>query len=99
MGENRSVQIYLETERLILRRFIQADVGNLVDLDGDPEVLRYINGGFPTPRDMIEREILPRFLSFYDRYVGYGYWAAIEKASGQFLGGSACIRKTRTRTG
>jgi RimJ/RimL family protein N-acetyltransferase len=80
------VQIFLETERLLLRHFTEADVENLVDLDSDPEVLRYINGGTPTPRDAIEHEIIPRFLGFYDRYDGYGYWAAIEKASGEFLG-------------
>ncbi len=84
--QNRRVQIFLETERLILRRFTEADVENLVDLDSDPEVLRYINGGTPTPRDVIEREILPRFLGFYNRYDGYGYWAAVGKTSNDFLG-------------
>lgn len=86
MGQNDRVQIFLETERLILRRFTEADVEHLVDLDSDPEVLRYINGGTPTPRDVMEREILPRFLGYYDRYNGYGFWAAIEKTSGEFLG-------------
>lgn len=78
--------IFLETERLILRRFTEADADNLVDLDSDPEVLRYINGGVPTPRDVIQQEILPRFLRYYERYEGYGFWAAIEKTSGKFLG-------------
>jgi RimJ/RimL family protein N-acetyltransferase len=81
-----SVQIYLETDRLLLRRFTQADVDNLVDLDSDPEVLRYINGGTPTPRDVIQHEILPRFVRYYDRYAGYGFWAAAERTSGEFLG-------------
>jgi len=80
------VHVFLETERLILRRFTEADVENLVDLDSDPEVLRYINGGTPTPRDVIEHEILPRFLRSYDRYEGYGFWAAVEKSSNEFLG-------------
>lgn len=86
IGESGNVHIVLETERLLLRRFTQVDVDNLVDLDSDPAVLRYINGGTPTPRDMIEREILPRFLRYYDRYDGYGFWAAIERTSGEFLG-------------
>jgi RimJ/RimL family protein N-acetyltransferase len=78
--------IFLETNRMVLRCFTEADVDNLVDLDSDPEVMRYLNGGEATPRAAIEREILPRFLGYYQRYEGYGYWAAVEKTSGEFLG-------------
>ncbi|MGN6361655.1 MAG: GNAT family N-acetyltransferase [Thermomicrobiales bacterium] len=80
------MQIYLETERLLLRRFTPADVENLVELDSDPAVMHYLNGGVPTPRDIIERDILPRFLASYDEMGEFGRWAAIEKATGEFLG-------------
>lgn len=80
------MQLFLETERLALRRFTRADVDHLVDLDSDPEVMRFLTGGTPTPRAVIESEILPRFLRSYQRFTGYGYWAAIEKATGAFLG-------------
>jgi RimJ/RimL family protein N-acetyltransferase len=80
------MQVFLETERLVLRRFTPADVDHLVDLDGDPEVMRYLTGGAPTPRAEIERDILPRWLGYYERFAGYGFWAAVEKASGEFLG-------------
>jgi RimJ/RimL family protein N-acetyltransferase len=73
----------LETERLRLRRFTQDDVDNLVELDADPEVMRYITGGRATPREVIEREELPAFLRRSD---GYGFWAAVEKATGEFVG-------------
>jgi len=46
------------------------------DLDQDPEVMRFINGGVPTPRDFFEREILPRLLRSYDRGPQFGFWAA-----------------------
>jgi RimJ/RimL family protein N-acetyltransferase len=82
----RRVQIFLETERLILRRFTEDDVENLVELDGDPQVMHFINGGRPTTREEIESEELPAFLSYYDRFAGYGFWAAIERSSGQFVG-------------
>jgi RimJ/RimL family protein N-acetyltransferase len=36
--------IVLETERLILRRFTGDDVDHLVELDSDPEVMRYLTG-------------------------------------------------------
>lgn len=41
------MQIYLETERMILRRFTMDDVDALVDLDSDPEVMRFLSGGIP----------------------------------------------------
>jgi RimJ/RimL family protein N-acetyltransferase len=80
------VHIFLETERLVLRRFTEADVENLLDLDGDPEVMRFLTGGKPTPRNVIENKTLPRFLRYYKHTEGFGYWAAIEKSTGAFLG-------------
>jgi RimJ/RimL family protein N-acetyltransferase len=80
------MQVFLETDRMVLRRFTEADVDNLVELDSDPAVMRYINGGTPTPRDEIEHAILPHFLSYYERFAGYGFWAAIERSTGRFLG-------------
>jgi RimJ/RimL family protein N-acetyltransferase len=80
------MHVFLETDRLILRRFTEGDVDNLVELDSDPEVMRFINGGRPTPRDEIESVELPAFLAYYERFAGYGFWAAVEKASGRFLG-------------
>jgi len=32
------MQVFLETERLVLRRFSVDDADNLVDLDADPDV-------------------------------------------------------------
>lgn len=63
---------FLETERLALRRFTQADVNLLFQLDSDPDVMGYINGGKATPRHEIENDILPAFLDYYDRFDGYG---------------------------
>ncbi|HSM38044.1 MAG TPA: GNAT family N-acetyltransferase [Candidatus Limnocylindrales bacterium] len=76
----------LETERLVLRPFTARDADKLVALDADPEVMRYINGGQPTPPDEIETDILPAFLARQERADGYGYWAAEDKATGRFLG-------------
>jgi len=61
------MQIFLETEHLVLRRFTDDDIDDLVELDSDPEVMRFINGGRPTPRDEIENEVLPAFLRYYER--------------------------------
>jgi RimJ/RimL family protein N-acetyltransferase len=80
------MDVFLETDRLQLRRFTGGDVDLLVELDSDPEVMRFINGRRPTPRAEIETDILPHWLAYYERYPGYGFWAAIEKASGAFVG-------------
>lgn len=76
----------MDTERLTLRRLTPDDVDYLVALDGDPEVMRYLNGGAPTPRAVIEREILPRFMRSYAAGGAFGVWALIERDNGAFLG-------------
>jgi RimJ/RimL family protein N-acetyltransferase len=80
------MQVLLETERLTLRRFTDADAGNLYNLDSDPEVMRYLTGGEGTPRQVIETEILPLFTTYDERFPGFGFWAAMEKACGDFAG-------------
>lgn len=80
------MQVFLETNRLVLRRFTEADVDDLLELEGDPEVMRFLTGGKPTPHDVIQNETLPRFRHYYERFGGFGFWAATEKATGQFLG-------------
>ena len=80
------MRVFLETQRLLLRRFTESDVDNLFDLDGDPQVMRFVNGGKPTPRDVIRDETLPRLLRAYERFEGFGVWAAIERSTGEFVG-------------
>src|SRR2546425_9340323 len=63
-----SMQIFVETERLLLRRFTEDDVDNLVELDSDPDVMRFVNGGRSTPRQEIESDVLPKFLDLYERF-------------------------------
>ncbi|MCO6005130.1 GNAT family N-acetyltransferase [Actinoallomurus purpureus] len=79
------MSIFLETNRLTLRRFTEADEDNLVELDSDPEVMRFLNGGRPTPREEV-RSRLPALFGYYERFEGFGYWAAEEKSTGRFLG-------------
>jgi hypothetical protein len=43
------MHIFLETERLILRRFTTDDVDNLVELDSDPNVMFYVTVDDPPP--------------------------------------------------
>jgi RimJ/RimL family protein N-acetyltransferase len=76
----------LETPRLTLRQFTEGDLDNLFDLNSDPEVMRYLTGGKPTPREEIRDQIIPFHLAVYDRLDRLGTWAAESTASGEFLG-------------
>ncbi len=80
------MKVYLETQRLILREFTEADVDKLVNLDSDPEVTRYINGGKPTSREYIIEQVMPRIMQYYSELDRQGIWAAIEKGSSDFMG-------------
>jgi RimJ/RimL family protein N-acetyltransferase len=78
--------IVLETERLRLRRFVPDDLERLVELDSDPEVMRYISFGLPTPRERYEQQILPRWFALYAAAPLLGYWAAETRVDGDFVG-------------
>jgi RimJ/RimL family protein N-acetyltransferase len=80
------VRTILETPRLVLREFSGDDVDNLFDLNSDPEVMRYITGGRPTPREEIRDKIIPFHLAVYDKFDRLGTWAAESAATGEFLG-------------
>lgn len=78
--------VVLVTGRLVLRRFTGSDVDLLVELDADPVVMRFISGGEPTPRAVVQAEILPAILRDYERDADRARWAAVEKSTGDFLG-------------
>lgn len=76
----------LTTARMVLRPLTEADVDHLVLLDSDPAVMKYLTGGITTPRDVIVNQVLPSFLAHNARIDGFGFWTAIERATGEFLG-------------
>jgi RimJ/RimL family protein N-acetyltransferase len=80
------MRIVLQTPRLTLREFTEDDLDNLFGLNSDPEVVRYLTGGKPTPREKIRDEILPFHLALYARLDRLGTWAADSVATGEFLG-------------
>jgi len=58
------MDVFLETERLVLRRFTSDDADLLASLDADPEVMHFVTGGVPTSRAEIEGDFLPAFLGY-----------------------------------
>ena len=87
MEQNALVNVYLNTERLTLRRFTAADADLLIELDSDPAVMRYLTGGEPTAPEVIRERDLPSILAGYERWGGnFGLFAAHDKEHGTFVG-------------
>ena len=79
-------RVLLETDRLVLRELTEADAEALFDLDQDPELMRYV-GPYTLPTPEAYREhIRTRFLPFSGSDPPRGFWAAVERATGGFIG-------------
>jgi RimJ/RimL family protein N-acetyltransferase len=85
-GLSADQKTVLTTPRLRLREFTMDDLDALVELDSDPEVMRFLDNGKPTPREKIRDEVLPHLIREYALFPGFGRWAANDKATGQFVG-------------
>lgn len=72
----------LETRRLRLVPVSPADRGDLFALEQDAEVMRFLNGGRPTPFDGID----PSSDFLMPRGGEQGVWSAREKVSERFVG-------------
>jgi RimJ/RimL family protein N-acetyltransferase len=77
--------VHLSTDRLWLRRFRPDDADSLVALDSDPKVRRFVEDGVePTLANSIET--IDHWLATYPPGDLFGFWAAIERRSGAFIG-------------
>lgn len=79
------MDVFCETDRLILRHFTAADADLLFALDNTPGVMFYINGGLPVSREVVD-DNLEAFLAYHARGGDRGFYAVVEKASGDFVG-------------
>jgi ribosomal-protein-alanine N-acetyltransferase len=75
--------LIFETERLTVRQYHQNDADDFFRFSGNSDVMRYI-------RPVISRGESDSFLleniKLYDTYPGTGRWAALEKATGGYVG-------------
>jgi [ribosomal protein S5]-alanine N-acetyltransferase len=74
----------LETERLLMRRLVAADLDDLYALYRDPEIRRYFPEGTLTLEET--REELAWFLNGHPDHPELGLWATIHKETGAFIG-------------
>ena len=79
------MDVHLVTVRLLLRSFTPGDLELVVALDADPGVKRYIDDDAPVDRDDVA-DTLDWWCGYPERSPGYGFWAAIERVTGDFVG-------------
>jgi RimJ/RimL family protein N-acetyltransferase len=75
----------LLTERVALREFTRGDVDDILALDGDPQVMRYIGDGSTATRALAQAGI-ERVLARYAERTGLGVWRATRRDDGSFVG-------------
>ena len=80
----------LETERLIVRPFEEADADRLVAIFADRDVARHVGEGEPLERD--EAELWVRNSRANLRRFGFGTGAVVERASGRVIGWAGFAR-------
>lgn len=71
---------------MTLREMTQRDEGNILELNSDPDVMRYLTNGTPSTIDEVKstlRQIEELLRKHHGRF---GFWAAHERKSNQFLG-------------
>lgn len=74
------------SERLRYEPVTEEDAQLLFDLNQDPEVMRYINGGKPSTMAEIEDYFIPRIKGFSNSDTGWGLWKVNTLASESDLG-------------
>lgn len=79
----------IETERLTLRAFSEADATALFELSQDPDVMRYVGERRVPTLQESWRGVAGMIGHWAMR--GYGQWAIEERASGQFIGRAGII--------
>jgi [ribosomal protein S5]-alanine N-acetyltransferase len=80
------MNLVLQTDRLFLRHYTEADAQFLFDMESEPDVLRYIGRKPLADLDAYREKIRATFLPYYDKPGGFGPWAIIEKASEEYVG-------------
>jgi RimJ/RimL family protein N-acetyltransferase len=74
----------LETERLLLRQFLDTDLDLYARMCGDAEVMQWIGDGRTLTREETWRSVAATLGHWVLR--GYGMYAVEEKATGTFIG-------------
>ena len=80
----RSINVILETERLLLQHLILYDLDELFVLYRDPEIRRYFPEGVLTREET--KEGLEWHMNGHPEHSEMGLWATVHKETGRFIG-------------
>ena len=83
--------VILETERLLLRRFIPEDLDDLAALYADPEARRFLP---LLPRTREQTRLALEYLTRAYESSPCGLWAAVNRESGRFIGRCGLVVQT-----
>jgi len=78
------MQIIFETRRLILGQFTEDDARLILDLNSDPEIVKYVHEPVLTTDDQAKKIIADIILPQYKNNLGR--WATYTKSNNEFIG-------------
>ncbi len=78
------MNIFLETDRLILKAPQESDFEDLLRLRSDPNVMRYVGNGKIQTKEEVQRFLY--IAMDYQQKHGFGFCSVFEKKSGKFIG-------------
>ncbi len=87
------MDIYIETERLILRPVLDTDLKGMFEMDSDPEVHKYL-GNKPIKTKEEAQEAINYIKKQYQER-GIGRWAVVNKDTKEFMGWSGIKLNTK----
>lgn len=86
MTDPNSIFFVKPSQRLRYRLLSLSDIELLWEVDQDPEVMQYINGGQPTSRQEIEEVFIPRLAAYRNERAGWGLWQLSLSADNSYIG-------------
>ena len=75
-----------DSSRLSYRLMTENDAQLLYELDQDPAVMKFINGGKPSSMDTITNSFIPRLKAFSNPDKGWGLWQVNTLDENSFIG-------------
>ena len=76
--------IVLTTQRLMLRTWSPADADAVFKFWGDPEVMKYVEGGLKKDVESVRRGLAIGNAAYLEH--GVSLWAVVERSSGRLVG-------------
>ena len=74
------------SERLKFRLMDSKDAQALWEIDQDPAVMKFLNGGTPTSIEQVNSVFIPRMKKYRNSELGWGIWQVSNKVTDEYLG-------------